>query len=786
MPSKRRNIDTEDSPGPQHSNSAAKKRRVSSRLTTRKHVSFTEPDQNPLLDERPKARKRVRRGPVVGRLAGLMELPMDILFEIFGHLNPLDVLRLARTTKQFRSMLMHKSSRFIWIAARKNISDLPDCPPYMSEPQFANLVFDTHCHECLAPNTRSVDWRIGRRICMKCAKDCLVEDYPFSCGESVYKSVPSKEGKRGRLCYYKNDLNDFQRKRDSYTNPEDRAAFVKERRNIVSEMEKHAALLTTWSNNQYNARSEERDDLRRERKQAIIEELTKLGWGDEIEKIPSDDDLGHQKLVKQPTRLTPRIWSNIKPEMIRYMEQMKVQRLERERKALVIARKQIAVSVLRDYKRVHLPFSDIMPEPVDFCAFLQVSEIVELPTETEVTEESFQGVVSQMDELVAQWRRSSYDMLIQQFKEPLSRKIHQGLDAQVQPLTDTGTSSAMDPKGKGKAKAIEPCPPEGAELVEVLSLATTVFCCKTCNPSSTDFYDWSEEYESLLSGMLSQPSMSRSPLFYPEVLGHRCLTKKRGYRDDIPGDVTKQLYYPAGFRTKWSCIPLQIDDTAKNIASKIVEACGLDPLTTTTVQMDTLNPKLACLECVTWDIGYGNQCQTPVFGWRAAVDHCARMHRYTGNVKWKYIDESLADEVEDVNDLTAGSHDLVATLVSAVFGSSVSSIGLSANGEDAIWLCTHCLDLPQERECMGLSKIKSHVSNTHGVEGPEENRDYYQDYAAPQESSSLRHPKLKVTLSMERPVTNVDLMSDSDYSDYSDDFDCLCDMCGGYHFNPFY
>ncbi|KAF8844141.1 hypothetical protein BDN67DRAFT_871570, partial [Paxillus ammoniavirescens] len=83
---------------------------------------------------------------VAGRLAGLMEMPMDILFEIFGHLMPLDVLRLARTTKQFRRVLMHRSSLSIWIAARKNVPDLPDCPPHMSEPQFANLVFDTHCH----------------------------------------------------------------------------------------------------------------------------------------------------------------------------------------------------------------------------------------------------------------------------------------------------------------------------------------------------------------------------------------------------------------------------------------------------------------------------------------------------------------------------------------------------------------------------------------------------------------------------------------------------------------
>lgn len=82
MPSKRKDIDTEADPALQGSDDVAKKRRVSSRLVTRKPVSLTEPDQNPLSDDGPKARKRARRGPVVGRLAGLMELPMDILFEV--------------------------------------------------------------------------------------------------------------------------------------------------------------------------------------------------------------------------------------------------------------------------------------------------------------------------------------------------------------------------------------------------------------------------------------------------------------------------------------------------------------------------------------------------------------------------------------------------------------------------------------------------------------------------------------------------------------------------------
>ncbi|KAG5729205.1 hypothetical protein E4T56_gene9162, partial [Termitomyces sp. T112] len=36
------------------------------------------------------------------------------------------------------------------------------------EPQYANLVFDTHCHFCLAPNVQQIYWECRVRCCNKC------------------------------------------------------------------------------------------------------------------------------------------------------------------------------------------------------------------------------------------------------------------------------------------------------------------------------------------------------------------------------------------------------------------------------------------------------------------------------------------------------------------------------------------------------------------------------------------------------------------------------------------
>ena len=100
---------------------------------------------------------------VRGKLRMLTEMPLDILFEvglqfmrhsqgspadaaqIFSHLHPWDVLRLARTTKSLRDILMRRSSISIWKNALMNTPGMPECPNDMTEPEFINLAYDKHC-----------------------------------------------------------------------------------------------------------------------------------------------------------------------------------------------------------------------------------------------------------------------------------------------------------------------------------------------------------------------------------------------------------------------------------------------------------------------------------------------------------------------------------------------------------------------------------------------------------------------------------------------------------------
>ena len=58
----------------------------------------------------------------------------------------MDLLNLARTTKDIRDILMRRASKSVWKQAFVNVTpSLPECPSDLSEPQYAELAFGKTC-----------------------------------------------------------------------------------------------------------------------------------------------------------------------------------------------------------------------------------------------------------------------------------------------------------------------------------------------------------------------------------------------------------------------------------------------------------------------------------------------------------------------------------------------------------------------------------------------------------------------------------------------------------------
>ncbi|VDB85140.1 unnamed protein product [Peniophora sp. CBMAI 1063] len=119
------------------------------------------------------------KGRTAGRLSALPTLPLDVLYEIFGHLEPVDLLNLSRTTKAFRTVLLSSQSQFLWRSVldafeAANEFHFP-CPEDVSIPLWVNLVYGgEHCDTCGA-KARKMLWCLRRRLCKGCAKTLLVK-----------------------------------------------------------------------------------------------------------------------------------------------------------------------------------------------------------------------------------------------------------------------------------------------------------------------------------------------------------------------------------------------------------------------------------------------------------------------------------------------------------------------------------------------------------------------------------------------------------------------------------
>jgi hypothetical protein len=118
-------------------------------------------------------------------------MPLDILFEIFSLLLPIDVLNLSRASKALRGVLLEKSAVSIWKQSFLNVESAPPPrPDDLTEPQYVNLLWGKHCFvtKFCAPRfvyslrahlfqfcgvyTTLVSWDIRIRAC----KTCIASD----------------------------------------------------------------------------------------------------------------------------------------------------------------------------------------------------------------------------------------------------------------------------------------------------------------------------------------------------------------------------------------------------------------------------------------------------------------------------------------------------------------------------------------------------------------------------------------------------------------------------------
>jgi len=304
---------------------------------------------------------------------------------------------------------------------------------------------------------------------------------------------------------------------------------------------------------------------------------------------------------------TTSVWRNIKDGILEYMEDMHAKRLKREYEATTLRRREPASEFLQAFKKSKLHEGQIMPEGPDFCNLDIVKEILLQPVDVVVNTNSFDAILPILPSALTQWREGLHCDMLELIKR------HDRTQQMVYlECSDDGTYyDALAPALRLSEQ----------EYARELELATTVFRCNSCTWTpllySLDYED--DDY-----------SRVNTLLFYPQVLGHRCLTRESlGYWDSLhDNDYTRRLSNEQFMsRTCWGRKGLAVDSPASKVAKKFVQMAGLDPLTATVHDMDCLDLRFSCLICIKSPtkskparvVLDNSGAVVPLLTWRAAV-----------------------------------------------------------------------------------------------------------------------------------------------------------------------
>ncbi|RDB19998.1 hypothetical protein Hypma_012988 [Hypsizygus marmoreus] len=346
-----------------------------------------------------------------GKLKQLTEIPLELLFEVFSHLNPGDLLHLTWSCTTLREMIMRKSSAYLWKRARDNVG-LPDCHPDLNEAQFAKLIFNHRCYYCQCVNAQTMLWEIGTRACKKCLSDPNKFDSDTSRFAIPKDIIPMVE-RPGRLpygycCRYTKRLNDYYLTLDD----QGKTQWVQMKRMERQSRYEHTQLCEDWFYDWYDHVVAEKAKIRLRRCDAIEEKLHELGWGEELEKMREDDyTILDLPFVKQAKDLTEESWNKKEADMIDLMKRIKEKRLASEYRAIQKERRGILLDLYLGFVASQ-PVDAILPGPADIVFMPKFKAVIDLPRTTAIIADDFAISLQDLPKLIQDWRNKADAKLV--------------------------------------------------------------------------------------------------------------------------------------------------------------------------------------------------------------------------------------------------------------------------------------------------------------------------------------------------------------------------------------
>ncbi|KAG8746609.1 hypothetical protein FRC12_014246, partial [Ceratobasidium sp. 428] len=267
-----------------------------------------------------------------------LKLHADIFSQIIPNLAPLDVVYLAQVNKSIRRMLMHRSARPMWRACIENMTGLPACPPELSEPQYASLLFQPRCSSCGVKEGRNPDAFLRVRLCPPCHRLLLtdwdkieseeVQDLVLASGMSCNRN----QRKRGLELSLKHEVEAVTTRLNKLKSSDDTEAlqsWLRSRDEELDEQEKHADLVIKFFR---AARRAKRKELTPKWREQVKSKLLELGHlKKEIDVHQREKGSTWMSFVSRAEVWTEEKWNRLKPAFVNFIESDAQKRAQRER-----------------------------------------------------------------------------------------------------------------------------------------------------------------------------------------------------------------------------------------------------------------------------------------------------------------------------------------------------------------------------------------------------------------------------------------------------------------------
>ncbi|KAG8994910.1 hypothetical protein FRB90_000304 [Tulasnella sp. 427] len=602
-------------------------------------------------------------------------LPLDLIYEVFGHLHPLDLWHLARTNKMLRTHLMSKRSISVWKTAREAVNPpVPECPKDQSEPQWAVLLFTHNCTMCGTPRIQKADWNLRLRGCDYCFKNHIVyrktakKRYPDVKNlDDILDLLPWTNtggwahGRASSSKYYYSAaitrmieiVDDYQLRVDAGVKGAraDLDSFKGTKKLAAKEQFESGAALREWAAETAQLKSDAGAEAKTKRKEAMIAKLIDLGH-DPRDVQKAANSWYTDQIFRVTTQLSEAVWKRVKSKAEELVDVEKQSRLEIEMKATRDARRNVAKIRFDDFKKSYDSSPDnLMPSHLVFKDFPLVKAAIQRE-DTEVSPTIFDGAFEGLAQVLDEWRRER--------RVHLAKRI---IDARPGPKEDKPDPIVAEKEG-------------------ILYLATSLF--STCD---------------------------RRPRWFADLPRHFTGT-------------TNHWGYENGTFTDLRCVSVP-GDIVQSVAD-LVRLAGLDPETALSKDMDDLGARFWCKDCSINGAEYARTWRNSVLHYR---QHLSRWRPFN---RWEVISaedrvtiatretEACSYEKVDWNLVAMSLDGRAVTLVGGEYKIKTSQAGPSStkssttplpSDDNLTYKCRLC---PENREFI-LGEVAKHTREAHGI-----------------------------------------------------------------------